>query len=74
MKYVYKKPSGKVNSINIPDDKIVGPKDDFVKSNTEWWAKAHGVSEAVIAEKLAAMWDIANPPKKAKPPRVDAEE
>ncbi len=69
MRYVYKKPSGKTATVNI--DKVGGSREDFVKKHVGWWAKAHGTPESVMAEKLGAMWDIANPAKLKTEPKAE---
>jgi hypothetical protein len=74
MELHYTKPSGNRARINIPNDQIVGTREEFIAGNVAFWAKAHRMPEAVMAEKLGTMWDVAQPPKaETKPKATKAE-
>jgi hypothetical protein len=70
MELYYTKPSGNRNRINIPNDQIVGTREEFIAKHAPFWAKAHRMPEAVMAEKLGTMWDVAQPPKAEPKPKA----
>jgi hypothetical protein len=74
MELHYTKPSGKRARINIPNDQIVGTREEFIAKHVPFWVEAHRMPEAVMAEKLGAMWDAVQPPKaEPKPKSAKAE-
>lgn len=67
MRYEFKRRTGVLGVVNIPDSEITGDREKFITAKTAWWAKAKGVPEAQMAEILGKMWDVANPAKPTKP-------